>query len=118
MASILCVDDEADILEIIQFDLEIQGHAVTISQSVDDALAILAVKKFDLVISDVKMPFRDGKDLARAIRSKGDSIPIVFVSGYAELDEAFLKQHQIETVISKPYNVDKLSSSIEKILQR
>jgi CheY-like chemotaxis protein len=118
VASILCVDDEADILEIIQFDLEFQGHTVTISGSVDDALAKLAVKDFDLVISDVKMPCRDGKDLAKAIRSKGNSIPIVFVSGYAELDEAFLKQHQIETVISKPYSLDKLNSSIEKILQK
>ncbi len=117
MATILCVDDELDILDVMRFDLELAGHNVVTASSVDEALAKIQATNFDLVLSDVKMPVRDGKDLARTLRESGYKVPITFISGYAEVNEEFLLKFKIHGIISKPYQTSHLIGWLDKILR-
>ena len=85
--TVLVVEDEPVIRELMSMLLEDEGYAV--HQAVDGVEALETVERhrIDLVLSDVKMPRLDGASLARQLRSRGDPIPVVLMSAvYAEVD--------------------------------
>src|SRR6478736_4081441 len=90
--TILVVDDEVDLCEILQFDLEDAGFKVFIAFRASDALAILQKHKVDLIVSDIRMPGGDGVYLLGEVRKQHfENPPVIFVSGFADvtLAEAF-----------------------------
>jgi len=85
--TVLVVEDEPVIRELMSILLEDEGYAV--HQAVDglQALEMLEQHGVDLVLSDVKMPRLDGASLVHRLRSRGDAIPVVLMSAvYAEVD--------------------------------
>ena len=85
--TVLVVEDEPVIRELMAILLEDEGYAVR--QAVDglQALEMLEQQGIDLVLSDVKMPRLDGASLVHRLRSRGDAIPVVLMSAvYAEVD--------------------------------
>jgi len=85
--TVLVVEDEPVIRELMAILLEDEGYAV--QQAVDglQALEMLEQHGVDLVLSDVKMPRLDGASLVQCLRSRGDTIPVVLMSAvYAEVD--------------------------------
>src|SRR5918998_49628 len=85
--SVLVVEDEPVIRELMSILLEDEGYAV--HQAVDglQALEMLEQHGIDLVLSDVKMPRLDGASLVQRLRARGDPIPVVLMSAvYAEVD--------------------------------
>jgi CheY-like chemotaxis protein len=116
MKRILCVDDEPEILEIIKFDLELDGYTVVTASSVEEALRKLSEQAFDLVLSDVKMPGLDGKDFARALRARGDKTPFAFLTGFSDVDQDFMTAFQVSGLIAKPYDASAFSECIKSYL--
>ena len=87
ISTILVVEDEPVIRELMAILLEDEGY--TVRQAVDGLAALETVEqhRIDLVLSDVKMPRLDGASLAQQLRSRGDPIPVVLMSAvYAEVD--------------------------------
>src|SRR5688572_1873333 len=66
---ILVVDDEADILEFIQYNLKKEGYHVSVAQNGKDAIAIAARVKPDLILLDVMMPVMDGIETCKRIKA-------------------------------------------------
>jgi CheY-like chemotaxis protein len=116
MPDILCIDDEPGILEILQFDLEEAGYQVTIASSVADALRLLSTHKFDYVISDVRMPGRDGRSLVETMRAGGDKTGLAFLSGYSDVTPDFMQRYAVDAVLVKPYVVAQLVEHLKKYL--
>lgn len=85
--SILVIDDEPDSREMLAVLINEKGAKVDSAGSVDEALSKINDKEYDLVISDIGMPEKDGYELARSIRThKNQSIrlkPIIALSAYA-----------------------------------
>ena len=85
--TILVVEDEPVIRELMAMLLEDEGF--TVRQAIDGlaALEVIEQHRVDLVLSDVMMPRLDGASLVHRLRSRGESIPIVLMSAvYAEVD--------------------------------
>jgi CheY-like chemotaxis protein len=85
--TVLVVEDEPVIRELMAILLEEEGY--TVRQAVDgvQALEVMEQDRIDLVLSDVKMPRLDGASLVQRLRSRGDLIPVVLMSAvYAEVD--------------------------------
>jgi CheY-like chemotaxis protein len=85
--TVLVVEDEPVIRELMAILLEEEGY--TVRQAVDgmQALEMLEQRGIDLVLSDVKMPRLDGASMVQRLRSRGDAIPVVLMSAvYAEVD--------------------------------
>jgi len=85
--TVLVVEDEPVIRELMAILLEEEGY--TVRQAVDglEALELLEERGIDLVLSDVKMPRLDGASLVHRLRSRGDEIPVLLMSAvYAEVD--------------------------------
>jgi CheY-like chemotaxis protein len=87
ISTVLVVEDEPVIRELMAILLEDEGYAVR--QAVDglQALEVMEQHGIDLVLSDVKMPRLDGASLVHRLRSRGDETPVLLMSAvYAEVD--------------------------------
>src|SRR4029453_10536189 len=79
-ATVLIVDDEAEIRELMQDFLEASGFGVLTAPDVSAARAALAATTADCLLLDVMMPGNSGFDFCRQIRERNDDLPIIFLT--------------------------------------
>jgi signal transduction histidine kinase len=106
---VLFVEDEPALRRLGARLLEGSGHRVRTAGSAEEALALAEVEVFDVLVTDVVMPGQSGVDLARALRAKRPTLPVVLVSGYTA-DE--LRDAPREVVLTKPFAADELREAI------
>lgn len=82
---ILCVDDEPNSLVLRKLVLQKAGYEVLTANSAVAALDVLASSRVDLVLSDQLMPGVTGTELARQIKDKWPSLPVILISGVNEI---------------------------------
>lgn len=121
MAKLLVIDDDAGLLDILRVHLKAAGHDVrTASDAADGIRAILADPP-ELILSDVGMPYLDGMELLRALRSDAltRAIPVIFLTGRDD-DDTLLKAHQlgVDDFLTKPIQAEDLLSSIKRALRK
>jgi CheY-like chemotaxis protein len=118
-ARILLVDDNANGLSARKSVLEELGHRIVTAASGADALEQFDSHKFDLVVTDYKMPRMDGLELISRLRKQAPDLPIVMISGYVDtlgLNEA---STGADVVIQKSANeVSHLVRSVNRLLRR
>ncbi|MBI1999582.1 MAG: sigma-54-dependent Fis family transcriptional regulator [candidate division NC10 bacterium] len=119
MSRILVVDDEEAMREFLRILLEKDGHQVTTAADGEDGLALATGRELDLVISDIKMPRRDGVGLLAGLREHGLDTPVIMVTAYASSDSAIqaMKQGAFD-YITKPFKVDEIRLVIQRALAR
>ncbi len=82
---ILCVDDEPNSLILRKLVLEKAGYRVLTASSANQALEVLDSSRIDLVLSDQLMPGGTGTELARKVKTRFPSLPVVIISGVNEI---------------------------------
>jgi len=86
MATILVVDDEPDIRQLVQLNLELDGHRVITAANGNEALAAVEAEVPDIMLLDLQMPERDGWSVLQAIKDAGDQdvnrIPVLMLTAY------------------------------------
>lgn len=111
--TLLVVDDEADLREIISMELEYFGAKVFQAESVKKALEILDTHSIDLIISDIRMPGSSGIDLLKSVRKKNASLPsIILITGFADLDTAEALSLGAEALVYKPFDMEELLNMV------
>jgi CheY-like chemotaxis protein len=119
--TILVVDDEAEVAALMSDTLEIAGHQVDIASNGTAALARLAERRYDLVLSDVRMPGMDGPGLHRAIRERHPEMAsrVVFVTGDTlSPDTAAFVRDVGAPVVMKPFDLEDLVRTVNRILAK
>jgi CheY-like chemotaxis protein len=113
--SILAVDDDRLVLEILAELLEALGHRVRAVSSAFDALEIIrAGDKFDLIVTDISMPVMSGIELVRAVRLIDPQLPVVFITGYTtKLTELTQLLDRRTKILGKPYAIEGLAKKID-----
>jgi CheY-like chemotaxis protein len=96
MARILVVDDEPDICEILQEILHQAGHQVRVAPDGDSALAVLRGEPFDLILTDIFMPGKEGIETIMEIRRDFPGIKIIAMSGGGRSGELHYLEDAIE----------------------
>ena len=118
-ARILLVDDNKLGLIARKSVLEEQGHRITTASHGEEALERFSRDKFDMVITDYKMPRMNGLELIEQIRERAASLPIILISGYVDglgLTEA---NTGADVVIPKSaHEVTHLVRSVNRLLRR
>jgi CheY-like chemotaxis protein len=115
---ILVVDDEADLREILRDELIFEGAEVFEAANGREAMQQLSNRHFDAVLSDIRMPGGDGATLAREIRAKHPSQPvIVLITGFADLhsEEAF--GLGADGYVTKPFHLEELKMNLRRLLK-
>lgn len=118
-ANILIVDDNKVGLAARKAVLEELGHRITTVTAGDEALEHLKNSRFDLVITDCRMPKMDGLDLIKRIRAGNPAIPVILLSGYVDVLGLNEANTGADLVLSKDANeVAHLVRSVSRLLSR
>jgi len=119
-STILVVDDEQDILELLKYNFEKEDYVVHTARNGREAL-VQAEALPDLIILDVMMPELDGWEVCKTLRSapKTQAIPVIFLTAKdSEFDEVLGLELGAEDYVTKPVNVRSLLARIRKVLRR
>ena len=116
---ILVVDDEPLICDAVKMMLDFDGHLVETAGNGKEALAILAERQFDVIITDFEMPIMKGDELAAAIKARDPKQPVVLITAYGEMLQACGNPLTgVDLVISKPFLLETLREAIAKVTPR
>jgi DNA-binding response OmpR family regulator len=115
---ILIVDDEADIREILQFNLENEGYLIDTAASGEEALRILS-PKHQLILLDVMLGGVSGFKLADRLRKEGNAVPVIFLTA-RDTENDLLTGFSIggDDYISKPFSVKEVIARVKSLLRR
>ena len=116
--SVLVVEDDHNISELLQMYLEKEGYAVTIAADGGQGLTKFRAIKPDLVLLDVMMPVMDGWDVCRAIRNESQT-PIIMLTAKGETDDKVAGLRAgADDYITKPFEMKEVLARIEAVLRR
>ncbi|MEG6512690.1 response regulator transcription factor [Desulforamulus ruminis] len=121
MAKILVVDDETNILELIKFNLEKDGHQVITATSGEEGLRLARLELPDLIILDVMLPEPDGLEVCRRLRSDRatTALPVLMISARGDtLDRVVGLEMGADDYIPKPFSPRELSARVKAALRR
>src|SRR5438874_1242708 len=116
--SILVVDDERHIVDLLRLYLEKEGFAVVAANDGEQALALHARHDPDLVILDLMLPKRDGFDVCREIRRRGDTPVIMLTARGDDIDSIVGLELGADDYVAKPFNPRALVARVKAILRR
>ncbi len=117
-AHLLVIDDDANTLASLARAFRLAGHEATVCDSAGRALDLIKVQRFDLILSDVVMPGKDGLALLEELKAAGVSTPVVMISGQANVEMA-VRATRLGAVdfLEKPLSTDKLLVTVENALR-
>ncbi len=117
-AHLLIVDDETNTLASLSRAFRLAGHEATVCDNAAKALELARSQPFDLILSDVVMPGKDGLALLGELKSQGITIPVVMMSGQAHIDMA-VRATKLGALdfLEKPISTDKLLLTVDNALK-
>jgi len=118
---VLVADDEQNIRDTINSVLTKYGCDVSIARDGYEACNLLEGQEFDLVISDIKMPYRNGYEIYAAAQRANEGLPVILMTGFGyDPNHSIVRASQegLSTVLFKPFKVDHLLDEIRKALSQ
>lgn len=117
-ATILVVDDEPDILELVSIRLNMAGHRTVLAPNGEEALRSFFIERPDLAVVDIDLPGMDGIELCSRMREMSD-IPVIFLSAMgSETDRVRGLQAGADDYIVKPFAREELAARVDAVLRR
>jgi two-component system, NtrC family, response regulator GlrR len=117
MANVLLVDDDADLLKLLSMRLQAAGHRVTAVESAEAALTQLAVARPQLVVSDVRLPGRDGLALFDEIRTRYPALPVILLTAHGTIPDAVeATSRGVFSYLTKPFDGKALLDKVDQAL--
>jgi two-component system, NtrC family, nitrogen regulation response regulator NtrX len=118
VAHLLIVDDDANTLASLARAFRLAGHEATVCDNAARALELVKAQPFDMMLSDVVMPGKDGLSLLEDLRNLGASLPCVMISGQANIEMA-VRATRLGAVdfLEKPLSTDKLLLTVANVLK-
>lgn len=120
MAKILIVEDDESVRAFTARAIAAAGHEVETAEDGDEGLETIRSKdgRYDLILSDIRMPAMDGIEMAKRAASEFPGLRILLMTGYAEQRErAADLQEIIVDVVPKPFTLVEIRSKVQQALQ-
>jgi len=121
MSRILVVEDEPHIADGLRFNLEAEGHEVTVTGDGEQALALLVddQRPMDVVILDVMLPGKDGFETAAELRAAGQYVPILMLTARGRADDVLRGfEAGADDYLAKPFELAILLARVNGLLRR
>lgn len=117
--SVLIIEDERDLAELVKRHLEDSGFAVQTVARGDDGLRAAEATTFDLILLDLMLPGMDGIEVCRRLRAHKVNTPIVMVTARTtEVEKVLGLEMGADDYIAKPFGIAELTARIKAILRR
>lgn len=119
MASILIIDDEKSIRNVLRDILQHEGYQVEEAPDGEQGIKLFQSKTFDLVLCDIKMPKMDGMEVLQQIMAVNPEIPVIMISGHGSIENAVeaVKKGAYD-FISKPPDLNRLLITLRNALDK
>ena len=115
---IIVVDDEPIVLKNLRRILEKSGHTVSTCINPVRALEYIEKESYDIVISDIKMPYMDGLSFLDRVKSIAPETEVILITGFSSLDGAIeATKHGAYHYLSKPFTPDEIRQRVESALK-
>ncbi|MCL2401772.1 MAG: response regulator transcription factor [Oscillospiraceae bacterium] len=119
MKTVLIVDDEKNIVDILSFNLKKEGYEITIAYDGEAALGEYSKKRPDLILLDVMLPYIDGFEVCRRIREVDNTTPIIMLTAREEeTDKVLGLELGADDYITKPFSVRELQARVKANIRR
>lgn len=119
MAKVLIVEDDADLAALIKNILGVERHTVEVAANGRDAVALLNMYTYDLVILDWNLPVMSGKEVCQNYRSRGGSTPILMLTSRSTVED---KEEGLDAgaddYLTKPFHAKELGARVRALLRR
>ena len=115
VGSVLIIDDEADVRELVADVLAGLGHSVTVAGGGREGLARFETGRYDLVLTDLGMPDFNGWDVARAVKASRPDVPVLLLTGWADAANPG-DVPRVEGIIKKPFDLKQLAAVVSQAL--
>jgi len=113
--SILAIDDQAVILDLLAAMCQSLGYTIYTARNGEDGIRTFETRKPDLVISDLAMPGLSGWEVAARIKAISPATPVIIITGWGmTVDERKMKQAGVDYLLHKPFRLEQLSELIAK----
>jgi len=118
-SSILLIEDDQKLADLIQRSLKREGYDVTVAFDGEEGKSYLLKNKYDLLITDLMLPKLDGISLINQIKPNLKDLPILILSAKTSVDERVLGLRSgADDYVSKPFAFDELIARVEALLRR
>jgi CheY-like chemotaxis protein len=120
MSRILVVDDEEPLRVLVARGLSLDGHSCLMASDGAEALDILEAEqgRFDLLLTDIRMPLMDGIALSHAAKQQFPDLTIMLMTGYAEQRErAKSLESIVAEVMAKPFTIAELRATVMRVIE-
>jgi two-component system response regulator VicR len=116
-SKILIVDDEPLIRDALAFKLTKDGYEVETAEDGEKAIQKIEAQEYDIIISDVMMPFISGFELVKILKERGTNAPVLMLTSLNS-ETAVLKAFDLgaDDFMTKPFSPNELSMRIKKLL--
>jgi GAF domain-containing protein/anti-sigma regulatory factor (Ser/Thr protein kinase) len=115
LGTILVIDDDPNVRELVAEALAAQGHSVTVAAGGREGLERFEAGRYDLVLTDLGMPDLNGWDVARAIKASRAGTPVLLLTGWADLVEPGAVSG-VEGILKKPFGLGALAAAVGEAL--
>jgi CheY-like chemotaxis protein len=115
--TILVVEDDPDVLSIMVKNLELAGYRVITATDGMEGLKKIKSGGYNLVITDIVMPYVSGTGVVSALKESAPHIPVIAVTGYGEIPETIAMEKRADLVLSKPVRMSDLREHVDKLLK-
>lgn len=116
---ILLVEDEKKIAQFIVKGLREEGYAVDCAENGKDAMGIIDVYEYDMIITDIMMPQLNGLEFISEIRKKQINIPIIIISAKSQIDDKIIGLDSgADDYLTKPFSFGELLARMRALLRR
>ncbi len=113
----LVVDNEARMRHILEFALSSMGHEVVQAADGVEALAAIDATRFDLVLTDLRMPRMDGMQLLRELRERGEEVPVIVLTAYGTIETAVEAMRLgASDYIIRPFEIETIELAVTRTL--
>ncbi|GEK31230.1 MAG: response regulator YycF [Kurthia sp.] len=116
--TVLVVDDEKPIADILQFNLTKEGYRVVTAYDGDEALEKVEEEKPDLILLDIMLPKRDGMEVVREVRKKYDTPIIMITAKDSEIDKVLGLELGADDYVTKPFSTRELVARVKANMRR
>jgi len=114
---VLVIEDDQDILSMLVKHLAHMGYEVITARDGMEGLKKLNLERFDLVITDIVMPYVSGLGLVTTLKEKKPSIPVIAITGYGKEPETAALEKKADLVLAKPIRMSVLGEEIHRLLK-
>jgi CheY-like chemotaxis protein len=116
--SLLVIDDEPDMRDMLSFDLTAEGYEVVTVASGAAAVEAVSAREFDLAITDLRMPGMDGVETLASIKKLDPDIEVIIATAYSSVETAVECMHSgAFSYLQKPYGLDELRELVKRGLE-